>query len=67
MVNKKKGLMGKLVQLIWYRWEEKKSTRESTPDMELEELLNALNQSCFSFSSMYHNNPMVKCLKEKSL
>lgn len=55
MENKKKGLMGKLVQLIRYRWEEKTGNRESLTDMELEELAKVLNNSSFSFSSMYRS------------
>lgn len=46
--SKKEGLMGQLVQLVGNLWREKSG-------QELEALLNALQESHFRFSSMYHS------------
>lgn len=53
--SKKEGLMGQLVQLVGNLWREKSGQEVSTPDMELEALLNALQESHFRFSLMYRS------------
>lgn len=49
------GLLGQLIQTIGDTWREKSGQGASTPDKELEALLNALRESRFRFSPMYRS------------
>lgn len=49
------GLMDELTQIIGDTWREKSGQEASTPDKELEALLNALREARFRFSPMYRS------------